>query len=92
MAKGIIDCINYNKMRGFVPCCYGVYLLEVENYISGYVHTAGEGLWEFIYKEKGRDVPHTYNWVEITDWFRDRPEYTKKELAEMIYHFYEVVA
>lgn len=91
VASAIIGGINYSKERGNGSINYDIYLYDYEEKLRGYVHTKGEGLWEFIYKEKGRNVPHTHNWVEITDWFRDRPAYTKKELADMIYHFYEVL-
>lgn len=91
VAKSIIDGINYNNARGFDSSRYGIYLLEIENHVSGYVQTKEEGLWHFIYDEKNKGLPHTHNWIEITDWFRDMPPYTKKELADMIYEFYEVV-
>lgn len=90
VAKSIIDCINYNQERGLALSHCDIYLYEYGGNIRGYVHEYGEGLWLTIYEEKGRNVPHTYNWIEITDWFRDRAMYTKKELANMIYNFYEV--
>lgn len=90
VAKSIIDGINYNQERGIALSHCDIYLYEYGGSIRGYVYVHGERLWISIYEEKGRNVPHTHNWIEITDWFRDRPMYTKKELANMIYYFYEV--
>lgn len=82
VAKSIIDYMNYNKKRGFDSSRCNIYLYEHNEKLRGYIHIRGMGFCKFINKEKD---------IEITDWFRDRPPYTKKELANMIYTFYEVV-
>ena len=88
VARYIIDAIEYTKTHGRG---FAVYLYEKGGKLDGYVQRSGEGLWNFIANEQNKDAPHTHNWIVITDWFRDRPMYTKKELADMIYHFYEVL-
>lgn len=88
VARYIIDAIEYTKTNGQG---WHVFLYEKDGKLEGYVHTSGEGLWQFIYEEQNKDVPHSYNWVNITDWFFSSAPYTKKTLAEMIYYFYEVV-
>lgn len=85
VAKGIIDGINDNQERGVLPSHCNIYLYEQDKKLIGYVHIRVIGFCKFILKEKVRD-----NMTEITDWFKDRSPYTKKELADMIYHFYEV--
>ena len=92
VARYIIDNIEecHRNSKGFA-----VYLYEKDGKLGGYVHTSGDGLWEFIYQEQYRDVPHSYNWVNITDWFFSSEPcselYTKQTLANMIYYFYEVL-
>ena len=88
VARYIIDTLNCNQTNGRG---FAVYLYEKDGKLGGYVQRSGEGLWDFIANEQNKDVPHSYNWVEITDWFKDQPPYTKQQLAEMIYHFYEVL-
>ena len=87
VARYIIDAIEYTKTHGRG---FAVYLYEKGGKLDGYVQRSGSGLWDFIANEENREVPHSYNWVNITDWFFSSEPFTKKELANMIYNFYEV--
>lgn len=88
VARYIVDALHYHQGSG-LGCA--VYLYEKDGKLGGYVDTSGEGLWSFIANEQNKDVPHSYNWVNITDWFFASAPYTKQTLADMIYYFYEVV-
>lgn len=85
VAKSIIDGINDNNERGVLLSHCDIYLYDYEAKLRWFIHVYGDIPWDIVLKEKEQ-----HNWIEITDWFRDRPMYTKKELANMIYHFYEV--